>query len=53
MLKVQMSINRELHLELEDASQKSAKHAELLQKVEDYEALNVKRCSAYMRWRLS
>ena len=44
MLKVQMSINRDLHLELEDASsKKSAKHAELLQKVEDYEALNVKR----------
>ena len=33
-----------VHLELEDASsKKSAKHAELLQKVEDYEALNVKR----------
>ena len=31
MLKVQMSINRDLHLELEDASsKKSVKHAELL-----------------------
>lgn len=44
MLKVQMSINRDLHLELEDASSKrNEKTRDLLTKVEDYEALNVKR----------
>ncbi|KAH8052323.1 thromboxane A2 receptor binding protein [Aureococcus anophagefferens] len=44
MLKVQMSINRDLHLELEDKGAKQGgEKRDLIVKLEDYEALNVKR----------
>ena len=43
MLKVQMSINRDLHLELEDAVIQEIHEACGALAVEDYEALNVKR----------